>query len=68
MEWRQFIFLNYDKFSKEQKKFVETNFTKNAVSAQYVDVLKIVQESVDKIAIPQQLELPKLKLPKLSKV
>jgi hypothetical protein len=28
-------------------------------------VLKIVQESVDKIAMPQQLELPKLNLPKL---
>ena len=65
------VYKHYNKylpFSKEQKKFVETNFTKNAVSAQYVDVLKIVQESVDKIAIPQQLELPKLKLPKLSKV
>ena len=65
------VYKHYNKylpFAREQKKFVETNFTRKAVSKQYTEVLKIVQDSVDKIAMPQQLELPKLKLPKLSKV
>ena len=53
-------------FSKEQKKFVEQNFTKTAVSKQYTEVLKIVQLSVNQIPKPQKLELPKLKLPKLN--
>ena len=65
------VYKHYNKylpFAREQKKFVETNFTRKAVSKQYTEVLKIVQDSIDKIAMPQQLKLPKLKLPKLQKV
>ncbi len=63
------VYKHYNKylpFSKEQKKFVEQNFTKTAVSKQYTEVLKIVQLSVNQIPKPQKLELPKLKLPKLN--
>ena len=75
------LYKHYNKylpFAREQKKFVETNFTRKAISKQYTEVLKIIQESIDKIAMPQQLKLPKLKstntssptikLPKLNKV
>ena len=75
------LYKHYNKylpFAREQKKFVETNFTRKAISKQYTEVLKIVQESIDQIAMPQQLKLPKLKstntssptikLPKLNKV
>ena len=64
------VYKHYNKylpFAKEQKKFVETNFTRKAISKQYTNVLKIVQEYVDKIPVVKPLELPKLKLPKLGK-
>lgn len=65
---------NYKKwieFAKRQRYFVNSNFTKTAVSLIYDRVLNIANSAID--AIPKQIELklPKLKnieLPKLQKV
>ncbi len=64
------LYKHYNKYlpmAREQKKFIESNFTKTAVSKQYEHVLKIVQDSLEDIPQPQQLQLPKLNLPNVQK-
>ena len=65
---------NYKKWlelAKRQRYFVNSTFTKNAVSPIYERVLKIADESINKIPVAVELKLPKLnkiELPKLQKV
>jgi glycosyltransferase involved in cell wall biosynthesis len=65
---------NYKKWldlAKRQRYFVNSTFTKTAVSAVYERVLAIADEGVSKIPQPVQLKLPQLKkveMPKLQKV
>lgn len=63
---------NYDKWlvlAKRQRYFVNSTFTKTAVSSIYERVLSIVDEGVAKIPKPIELKLPKMsKLPKLQKL
>ena len=65
---------NYKKWmdlAKRQRYFVNSTFTKTAVSAVYERVLAIADEGINKIPKPVELKLPALKkieLPKLQKV
>ena len=65
---------NYKKWlelAKRQRYFVNSTFTKNAVAPIYERVLKIADESINKIPMAVELKLPKLnkiELPKLQKV
>ena len=65
---------NYKKWvdlAKRQRYFVNSTFTKTAVSAIYERVLAIADEGINKIPKPVELKLPALKkieLPKLQKV
>lgn len=65
---------NYKTWSdlaKRQRYFVNSTFTKTAISAVYKNVLTIVDEAVSKIPNAVELKLPQLKkieLPKLQKV
>lgn len=57
--------------AKRQRYFVNSTFTKTAVSGVYKNVLSIADESINKIPKPVELKLPQLKkieLPKLQKV
>jgi glycosyltransferase involved in cell wall biosynthesis len=65
---------NYKKWlelGKRQRFFVNTNFTKDAVSKIYSNVLDIAAEGIDKLPKAVELKLPQLKkieLPKLQKI
>jgi glycosyltransferase involved in cell wall biosynthesis len=65
---------NYKKYlenGKRQRFFVNSTFTKKAVSAVYEKVLEIVSESVNTLPQAVELKLPQLKkieLPKLQKI
>jgi glycosyltransferase involved in cell wall biosynthesis len=65
---------NYKKWlelAKRQRYFVNSTFTKNAVAPIYERVLKIADESINKIPVAVELKLPtlnKIELPKLQKV
>ena len=65
---------NYKKWSelaKRQRYFVNSTFTKTAISAVYEHVLAVADEGINKIPKAVELELPALKkieLPKLQKV
>ena len=62
------LYKHYNKYlplAREQKKFIEENFTKTAVSKQYQKVLEIIENSLVDIPKPQQLQLPKLNLPNI---
>jgi hypothetical protein len=65
---------NYKKWcdlAKRQRYFVNSTFTKTAVSDIYKNVLQHIEEMVAKIPKPVELKLPQLKkieLPKLQKV
>ena len=65
---------NYKKWlelAKRQRFFVNSNFTRTAVTDIYKNVLQIVDEAVSKLPKPVELKLPELKtiqLPKLQKV
>ena len=65
---------NYKKWlelGKRQRFFVNTNFTKDAVSKIYGTVLDIASEAIDKLPKAVELKLPQLKkieLPKLQKI
>jgi len=65
---------NYKKWvelAKRQRYFVNSTFTKTAVSAVYERVLGIADKGISKIPKPVELKLPQLKkieLPKLQKV
>ena len=57
--------------AKRQRYFVNSTFTKTAVSEVYKNVLSIADESINKIPKAVELKLPALKkieLPKLQKV
>jgi hypothetical protein len=70
----QDVIKNYKKWvdlAKRQRYFVNSTFTKTAVSGVYKNVLSIADESINKIPKPVELKLPQLKkieLPKLQKV
>jgi glycosyltransferase involved in cell wall biosynthesis len=74
------VIKNYKKWAelaKRQRYFVRTNFTKQAISKIYDNIISIIEEQTN--SLPQQVqlqlpklksakqELPKLKLPKLQK-
>lgn len=65
---------NYKKWqelAKRQRYFVNSTFTKTAVSATYEKVLAIADEGINKIPKPVELKLPtlnKIQLPKLQKI
>lgn len=67
----QDIIKNYKKWvelGKRQRYYAVTNFSKEAVSKRYDDVLELVDKGTQSIPIQQELKLPKLNLPKLQKV
>ena len=65
---------NYKKYldlAKRQRYFVNTNFTKSAVSRVYEKVLTEASETIERLPKPVELKLPELKkieLPKLQKI
>ena len=62
------VYKHYNKFlpnARQQRKFVNANFDRDAIKQKYVDVLKIVDKGTEHIPVPQQLNLPKLKLPNI---
>ena len=65
---------NYKKYldlAKRQRYFVNTNFTKSAVSKVYNLVLTEASETIERLPKPVELKLPELKkieLPKLQKI
>ncbi len=64
-------FKHYNKFvniGKKQKQFINENFTKSAIEKQYTNLLNIIDSDTSNIPSAEELKLPKLKLPKLSKV
>ena len=80
----QDMIANYKKWkelSKRQRYFVRSNFTKQAISSKYDEIIKLIDGFAESIPTPVSLKLPKLnpvkpqntdtpklKLPKLSKV
>ena len=80
----QDMITNYKKWkelSKRQRYFVRSNFTKQAISSKYDEIIKLIDGFAESIPTPVSLKLPKLnpvkpqntdtpklKLPKLSKV
>jgi glycosyltransferase involved in cell wall biosynthesis len=64
-------FKHYNKFvtiGRKQKKHVYENFTKQAIKKQYTEVLSLIESNTSEIPNTQELQLPKLKLPKLKTV
>ena len=74
---------HYNKFlpnARQQKKFVQENFSSDAVKKQYTKLITLIDSGIEHIPTPQKLqlptlkkadkkiELPKLKLPKLKTV
>jgi glycosyltransferase involved in cell wall biosynthesis len=62
---------NYKKWlelAKRQRYYAISNFSKNAVSKRYTELIEIVDKGTASIPIQQELKLPKLNLPKLQKI
>lgn len=62
---------NYNDYldnANNQRKHVMKNFTKQAISKQYKNLVEIIDKDIQYIPEAQQLQLPKLNLPNLNKV
>ena len=62
---------NYKKWkelAKRQRYFVNSNFTESVIAKRYDEILDIIDKGTDSVPERVELNLPKLKLPKLQKV
>ena len=64
------VYKHYNKFlenARKQMKFATENFNKLAIKEKYIKLIELIDKGVEHIPVAQQLQLPKLKLPKLNK-
>ena len=62
---------NYKKWlelAKRERYYAISNFSKNAVSKRYDELIEIIDKGTESIPIQQELKLPTLNLPKLQKI